>query len=163
MKKLSDEKSIELRTAYYYIRDSKLTKKEAEKDYFYIDPTLTKEERKVAISSLSDSQKEKMLPPLPRITVCIVKTDENVFVRGLSVCSLSEMPEKKKGRLKALARVAQAIKHHGIGEEMLRDEAYDALEKTDGIPTMSKSVYAATPLNKIERKIFDSFNKEKDI
>ncbi len=46
----------------------------------------------------------------PAVTVCLIKEEENVYVRGIAICSAKDNPCKKEGRAQAL-KVALEMKN----------------------------------------------------
>ena len=66
----------------------------------------------------------------PRITVCVIQDDEGNVGKGIALCSLSESPDKKVGRL--MAKSNALLAHLNKKDDLLiwRDEAYDVMAST---------------------------------
>lgn len=68
----------------------------------------------------------------PVITVCLIKSSVDAvdcIARGVTVCSDSEMPIKKRGRAIAKGKAMQALFHKVSGEPVKRTEALKVLER----------------------------------
>ena len=63
----------------------------------------------------------------PVVTVCVVRCGDN-YSRGVSICSLSEMPVKRIGRRIARDRALNAIFNKISVMEIKSDRAQDILE-----------------------------------
>ncbi len=50
----------------------------------------------------------------PAITVCLIKVEENIYVRGVAICSANDNPWKRIGRTEAL-KVALEMKNKPYG------------------------------------------------
>ena len=107
---------------------------------------------------IKDKVEKETDTPHPRITVCIGKNKEGIICKGIAICSLRDNPEKQVGRTLALNNVRRAFKKYVSTKPILRDEAFDAVKKTQlGLKNIIyKSQYnLKMPANKIEKKLFE--------
>ena len=89
----------------------------------------------------------------PMVTVCIMRTD-GIYTRGVSICSLKEMPVKAVGRELAADRAIQALRTEASELPVYRDEADEVLEQVEGSPVFEfKSEYSPN-LTVFERRLF---------
>ena len=63
----------------------------------------------------------------PVVTVCLIKTADEKYVRGISICSLKETPCKKTGRLHASRNARLAAYERQSSGRVLRDVAFKAM------------------------------------
>jgi hypothetical protein len=64
----------------------------------------------------------------PVITICLLQ-DEQIFARGISICSLKETPIKTDGRNRAKGRAEQAFRNkETTGEKINRQDVADVFE-----------------------------------
>jgi len=94
----------------------------------------------------------------PRVTVCLkVDTERGIgaVARGVAICSLSDNPNKKKGRQIASGRAARAAFRGNRSYRIARVEAIAALESTaefSTFPVWSKSEFFPE-LTEFEKKL----------
>ena len=62
----------------------------------------------------------------PLVTVCLAMENKNI-ARGVSICSLQDLPNQHTGRMKAMGRAVSALKR-GSGLPIIREEAWDVLD-----------------------------------
>lgn len=65
----------------------------------------------------------------PLVTVCLHKTDGTIC-RGIAICSPKDNPNKKTGKAISLGRAKQAMKNKIARGSVIREEAYNVLDKT---------------------------------
>ena len=68
----------------------------------------------------------------PVITVCLKKEDDRL-ARGIAICSVLDVPNKKIGRAIASGRATKALKHNDIGNPIASDKALGSLYEQIGI------------------------------
>lgn len=99
----------------------------------------------------------------PMITVCLMRSDEGQFSRGIAICSLKETgPDKSIGRMYARGRALRAFRKAENGRQeknspVRREDAYRSLMKANRpiLPMQffeAKSVYSPE-LNQLEEAI----------
>ena len=99
----------------------------------------------------------------PMITVCLMRSDDDHFSRGIAICSLKETgPDKAVGRMYARGRALRAFRKAENGRQeknspVRREEAYRSLMKANRpiLPMQffeAKSVYNPR-LNPLEELI----------
>lgn len=67
----------------------------------------------------------------PIVSVCLIEDGRNILSRGISVCSLRDLPNKAKGRGLALSRALFAIENECCCEPINRFEAVVIPETID--------------------------------
>ena len=70
--------------------------------------------------------KGRKLGKLPIVAICLIKDNDNI-ARGISVCSLSEFPNKIRGRGFARKYALKALIKESDSEEVLREESWESL------------------------------------
>jgi len=110
----------------------------------------------------------------PLITICLMY-DGTYLCRGMAVCSPDDQPCKKDGRKHARNKCLRAFGLKKSGCPVKRDKAFRVLISIGGIDLYPesdrlslspaiwyKSQFDIGPENKLEKKIFENFKKQKD-
>ena len=93
----------------------------------------------------------------PRGTVCIARCDDTGdLVKGLALCSMSEMPVKKTGRQTARRMAIIAANRKRNSNEIERDEAIQVLAQLDMFDWTHRSIYRTMAETDFEQKLIDN-------
>lgn len=91
----------------------------------------------------------------PKVTVCLIKCAQNMFARGMSICSDSEKSlDRNKGRNMALGRARKAVANGASDLPILRKEAWQVLSRCGMLRMERKSEWNAV-VTSFERRLFD--------
>jgi hypothetical protein len=93
-------------------------------------------------------------PPL--VTVALLETKENVFARGIAVCSPLDFPCKSVGRAKAMGLAIRAIETKESGGRIIREEAVQVLTKVNAPQQFTHRWNYDAVLTPFEAKLIDS-------
>jgi hypothetical protein len=94
----------------------------------------------------------------PRGTVCIAKCDDtNELVKGLALCSMSEMPIKAFGRKEARRNAIIAANRKRNSCYIKRDEAHDVLSRINALQFICRSMYPTKAWTSFEQKLIDKY------
>ena len=90
------------------------------------------------------------------ITVCLLRDNDGVTARGLSICSPRDQFVKKTGRAKALGRALQALHNRGSVGEVLPDR-FDHLDEYVGDDFVEYAALLWTVCNEFDNDESRSF------
>ena len=95
----------------------------------------------------------------PLVTVCLMKIGEEI-ARGISLCSLLDFPNKKKGRIKAHGMAMSAMMRKENKYEIVRCDAEDVLSEVDEGGELGSFKATYNPdLTLFEKEIVASMNQ----
>ena len=78
----------------------------------------------------------------PVVTVCLCQDDNGNVARGVSICSLKDMPNKSIGRAIAVGRAIKALLHQQNTGEIKRWEVAQALDNVEIEKTYLNDIFA---------------------
>ncbi len=97
----------------------------------------------------ADRQRFPIMPPhISRATVCLIRTKDGVFVRGISFCSDKDPFNKAVGRVKSFGRAVQALDTLSKHTVLFNKPFYE----------LNLSAYAVRPTD-WEKKLFNQEEK----